>query len=664
MAQNLESLSDEELEAIIAGEQSGGLESMSDEELEMIASGESPSAPSSDIGRTESALRGAAQGATFSLQPYLSGALESKMGDIQGAVTGKSAYGDDLSLGQRLMSGVRGFSPSLSFSGDNFDRSVATQLGQREEAREANPVSFGAAQLGGALLTAPVTGIGGGAVKAAQTAKLGRQAIAMALAKDALVDGAIGAAENVAAEAPTTVPQFLENALVGGAISAGTSGLLRAPALRGAKDLAAPSISRQQVDAIEEGIDSAVIRARAAGATAKDLRGTNRSLARSPIVKAAKELEAKKFFQSGQAQYNVEAGEFEKIAKGYLPPSQEELLVRTEEGIQTSAEELKKVLGIATKELDARPELGLNKIKSSQLTGFSALENQLEEALDRGINSKGLRKASRTLKEVKRAIDSNEGASLLELQSIKQDLGLELGDKTFMDRDAVDKNMMRGLYSILKEGIEEKAQVGIRAAGNQDSQLLQALNPVMDLNKTQSQLFAIQDPLSRALGKSRGTNDLPSVTNIVSASGASYLMGPQVGIPFEVGRSLLKSPRGMLLLADLSDTGKAFVRAAKAKPMKAMEFVQNNFPEQAVEAQELVNKGVPQWQVLNAIARQPSVLSVFEKKNKTFSYNDGLGEFEDPQEAKTFLDDKLQQDSENSIDRASQLTRFLEGLGL
>jgi len=670
MSQNLEELSDAELEAIInQSNPSDDLENLSDEELERIASGVSKEDSLSGVSKTESALRGAAQGATFSLQPYISSALETRIGSLDRAITGQSAFDEEpVGIGDRIKAGlsaITGVPDARAI--EDYQRSLSTQIDQRDAARQANPVTFGASQFGGALLTAPVTGVAGGAYKAARGANAARSMLASAIAKDSLVDGAIGAAENVAAEAPTNVEDALKNAAFGFGVSAVTSGLLKAPSFaKAGKPLISPSASRMQLEEMSEGINSAVYRAKAVGATATDLRGTTKNLVKNPIVKSAKELQNRGFFKKGQRQFNPETRQFDELKGGILPPSQEELLFRTEEGVEVAAEELKKVLRQANKSFTDNSELGLSKIKSNQLPGFSALKEDLAENIKYPVNRKGMTAARKTIEAVEESINAKDGSDLLRLQDIKQRLGRELNDKTFLDRSAEDKRMLRGLYSVLKEGIENKAEQGLKRAAEFDPKLQLDLSAVNDLNRVQSELLSVQSPLAKALGRERGTIDLPSVTQIVGASGTSYLTGSaSVGIAVEGLRKGAKSSIGYQMRANLSDAGRAFVDGFKQKPKLALDFVRKNFPEMAEEVGALAAKGIPEWQLANAVARQPSVLRVFEDQKRSFTYNPGTGEFDDPTEAKSFIENMIKDDEgDSSIKRAKELKNYGKGRGL
>jgi len=96
-----------------------------------------------DVSKTESFLRGVSQGATFNFGDEASAAFEATLGSVESILKGKNAFRNE-----GTFSGISNFI-------SNYEKSLEELRGQNEKSRLANPGSFIAGEVGGALVTSP-----------------------------------------------------------------------------------------------------------------------------------------------------------------------------------------------------------------------------------------------------------------------------------------------------------------------------------------------------------------------------------------------------------------------------------------------------------------------------------------------------------------------------
>lgn len=127
--------------------------------------------------------------------------------------------------------------------------------------------------------------------------------------------------------------------------------------------------------------------------------------------------------------------------------------------------------------------------------------------------------------------------------------------------------------------------------------------------------------------------------------------------------SLFNSKNNQTVLSDLTPAGRSLVIQSKDDLAGAQAFIMRNFPGLAEEANRLLEMGVEEWKVMNAIAREPGVIQKFEQNNQSFSYNPQIGIFENAEEEKAYLKRTID-NSNSSIKDAKRIKKYFEGEGL
>jgi len=474
-----------------------------------------------------------------------------------------------------------------------------------------------------------------------------------ALARLAAQGGLLKAAETPADQRTilTASEGALETAIIGRSLGLAGSALTAKLASNAAKaaQKGSPQTARD--------IASLALRSKAVGATAKDLvpkRGG------TPLTNAVKRLENKKFFQFGELQFDPNTGNFTKIGRSPIAPSQSDLLTRSREGIKLANQQVTDVLDVAD---DALREVGVSKFKFNELADAVNLQEKIAIVAETSADLTRTRAGQKIFNQFKSQI--GDGKSLKQLQQMKQQLGKELTDKDFGAQNATFvKEVKADIYGILKRTIEQKTDDALAGMKPGQTTLSKQLGAVKDLNATESALIKVSGALEQALGKesARRFPSFISLGGLARLGTATFATGGNIGlgIPLAGALELAATPRGLQTIAAGVDFAK---RATKNLPSFTT-WLSKRFPNISQNITQQVSSGEIQiGDAINLVAKSPIILQQFKKDKESFSIDDAFGTITDPTEKREKVMEIIEE-PEDSIKAAKMVNTIVTGKSL